>query len=232
MEENIIKDFGEVQVPTSWEEVTLERFVEIMRMQDAKGEESDIDIVDVMAVLTGKDRDFVNGLPSTFVEKILSHLTFLNIPLDQTPKSEVKIDGEVYHINYMEKLSFGEYTDANTVMQGDKFNYAALLAILCRKKGERYTEDYIAGTLDDRIEMWKKQPITNVYPLVCFFLTLSALSTGHFLDFLTKEEQILSQLLRSIKSSLLSGDGLAHPIRSVKTWWKLRKLEKCISQQY
>ena len=232
MEENIIKDYGEVRVPTSWEEVTLERFVEIMRMQEEKGEDEDIDIIDVMGILIGKDKAYINALPSEFVEKILSYLSFLNTPIDQKPQSEVTIDGEIYHINYMEKLSFGEYTDANTVMQGDKFNYAALLGILCRKKGERYTEDYIAGTLDDRVEMWNNQPITNVYPLITFFLMLWNASEGHLKAYLTTAEHQTSQLLHSIKHSLLSGDGLAHPIRSLKILWTCRKLKKCLQQTY
>lgn len=232
MEENIIKDYGEVQVPTSWEEVTLERFVEIMRMQDAKGEESDIDIVDVMAVLTGKDRDYINSLPSEFVEKIMMHMAFLNIPLDQTPKSEVKIDGEVYRIKHERKLTFGEYTSANSALEGDKFDYASLLAILCRKDNEEFNDKFVSEMYEDRVNFWLQQPVTNVYPLICFFLFLSSITNQHLKTYLAEMEAQVKSIVKSIENSVSLGDGLAHPIRSLRTLWTCRKLKKCLQQTF
>ena len=224
----IARDFGSITVPTSWDEITLEQFTKIIQLNDGKDEE--VSLTDIMAILTNTDRSYIYSLPSDFVHTIMAHLLFLNEPLKEEAKSEVEINGEKYIINYMEKLKFGEYTDANTVMQSNKYNYAALLAILCRKKGEVYNDDYIANILDDRIEMWNKQPITKVYPLVCFFLTLSALSGTLLKDYLTTAEQALNQSLESIEDSLTIGDGIKHPMSYVKVRWKLRKLRKCISQ--
>lgn len=44
-----------------------------------------------------------------------------------------------------------------------------MFAILCRKEGEVYNDDFIANTLDDRIKMFEEQPVTNILPLVSFF---------------------------------------------------------------
>ena len=130
----------------------------------------------------------------------------------------------------MEKLKFGEYTDANTVMANDKFDYASLLAILCRREGEIYDDDYIAEHLDERTEMWNNQPITKVYPLVCFFLTLSALSGKHLERYMTEGEQAIDQLLTHIEDSLKSGAVKKFSLNYVKARWKLKKLRKCMSQ--
>ena len=228
-EKIVAKDFGSITVPTSWEQITLGQFVKLMRLQEEENKE-DVSLIDIMAVLTGTDKKFIYSLPSDFANTIMAHLLFLNKPLKEEPKAEVIIDGNLYKINYMEKLKFGEYTDANTVMANDKFDYASLLAILCRREGEIYDDDYIAEHLDERIEMWNNQPITKVYPLVCFFLTLSALSGKHLQHYMTDAEQVIDQSLIHIEDSLKSGAVKKFSMSYVKARWKLKKLRKCMSQ--
>ena len=225
----VAKDFGNITVPTSWEQITLGQFITLMKLQEEENKE-DVSLIDIMAVLTGTDKKYIYSLPSDFANTIMAHLLFLNKPLKEEPKAEVIIDGNLYKINYMEKLKFGEYTDANTVMANDKFDYASLLAILCRREGEIYDDDYIAEHLDERTEMWNNQPITKVYPLVCFFLTLSALSEKHLEHYMTEGEQAIDQLLTHIEDSLKSGEVKKFSLNYVKARWKLRKLRKCMSQ--
>ena len=225
----IAKDFGNITVPTSWDEITLKQFITLMKLQEEEGKEEP-SIVDIMAVLTDTDKKYIYSLPSDFANTIMAHLLFLNKPLKEEPKAEVIIDGNLYKINYMEKLKFGEYTDANTVMANDKFDYASLLAILCRREGEIYDDDYIAEHLDERTEMWNNQPITKVYPLVCFFLTLSALSGIHLERYMTEGEQAIDQSLTHIEDSLKSGAVKKFSLNYVKARWKLRRLRKCMSQ--
>lgn len=227
----VVKDFGNITVPTSWDEITLGQFVKLMRLQEEEGKEEP-SIVDIMAVLTDTDKKYIYSLPSDFANTIMAHLLFLNEPLKEEPKAEVEINGDVYKINYMEKLKFGENVDATTVMDSDKFAYADLLAILCRKEGEAYDDEYIANRYNSRVEMWNNQPITKVYPLITFFLTLHAMSGKHLEQYLTTTEDQLLQLVRDIKNSAKRGDGLKLSMTSrMKVWWKCRKLEKCILQQ-
>lgn len=225
----VVKDYGNITVPTSWDDITLRQFVNLMRLQEAEGK-NELSIVDIMAVLTGTDKKYIYSLPSDFANTIMAHLLFLNEPLKEEPKAEVEINGDLYKINYMEKLKFGEYTDANTIMANDKFDYGSLLAILCRKEGEKYDDDFIAEHIEKRTEMWNNQPITKVYPLVCFFLTLSALSGQHLQHYMTDAEQAINQSLTHIEDSLKDGAVKKFSLSYVKARWKLRKLRKCMSQ--
>ena len=225
----VAKDFGNITVPTSWDEVKLKDFITLMKLQEEENKE-DVSLIDIMAVLTGTDKKYIYSLPSDFANTIMAHLLFLNKPLKEEPKAEVIIDGNLYKINYMEKLKFGEYTDANTVMANDKFDYASLLAILCRREGEIYDDDYIAEHLDERTEMWNNQPITKVYPLVCFFLLLSTISGKHLEHYMTEGEQAIDQSLTHIEDSLKNGAVKKFSLNYVKARWKLRKLRKCMSQ--
>ena len=208
----VVKDYGNIIVPTSWDDITLEKFVKLMKLQEEEGKD-ELSIVDIMAVLTGTDKKYIYSLPSDFANTIMAHLLFLNEPLKEEPKAEVEIDGEKYKINYMEKLKFGEYTDANTVMANDKFDYASLLAILCRKEGEKYDDDFIADHIEKRTEMWNNQPITKIYPLVCFFLTLSAISGQHLQHYMTDAEQAINHSLTYLCSVSLSRNSLYTSLR-------------------
>lgn len=225
----VVKDYGNISVPTSWDDITLEKFVKLMKLQEEEGKD-ELSIVDIMAVLTDTDKKYIYSLPSDFANTIMAHLLFLNEPLKEEPKAEVEINGEKYKINYMEKLKFGEYTDANTVMANDKFDYASLLAILCRKEGEKYDDDFIADHIEKRTEMWNNQPITKTYPLICFFLLLSAISGQHLQHYMTDAEQAINQSLTHIEDSLKVGGLKKFSLSYVKARWKLRKLRKCMSQ--
>lgn len=225
----VVKDFGNITVPTSWEQITLGQFVKLMRLQEEEGKD-EVSVVDIMAVLTGTDKKYIYSLPSDFANTIMAHLLFLNEPLKEEPKAEVEINGEKYKINYMEKLKFGEYTDANTIMANDKFDYGSLLAILCRKEGEKYDDDFIADHIEKRTEMWNNQPITVVYPLVCFFLLLSTLSGRHLQHYMTDAEQAINQSLTHIEDSLKGGAVKKFSLSYVQARLKLRKLRKCMSQ--
>ena len=46
----VVKDYGNITVPTSWEDITLRQFVNLMRLQEEEGKEEP-SIVDIMAVL-------------------------------------------------------------------------------------------------------------------------------------------------------------------------------------
>lgn len=225
----VVKDYGNITVPTSWDDITLRQFVNLMRLQEEEGK-NELSIVDIMAVLTGTDKKYIYSLPSDFANTIMAHLLFLNEPLKEEPKAEVEINGDVYKINYMEKLKFGEYTDANTIMANDKFDYGSLLAILCRREGEKYDDDFIADHIEKRTEMWNNQPITVVYPLVCFFLLLSTLSGQHLQHYMTGAEQAINQSLTHIEDSLKDGAVKKFSLNYVKARWKLKKLRKCMSQ--
>ena len=103
----VAKDYGNITVPTSWDEVKLKDFVALMKLQESEGKD-ELSIVDIMAALTGTDKKYIYSLPSDFANTIMAHLLFLNEPLKEEPKAEVEINGEKYRINYMEKLKFLE----------------------------------------------------------------------------------------------------------------------------
>ena len=222
--ENII-DLGQWVVPTKWEEVSLKQFQEIERFYEDK--DKDFDVREVLHIFTNKGIDEINALPLEFLEEIMSKMVFLQEkPEEKKPTNSVEIKGERYTIHTENKLKVGEYVGADTALKGDKHNYAAILAILCRKDGEIYDSKYENEVLEDRIKMWEGVPVTDVLPIISFFiqcyitLQTPTLLSSHLME-------AIDLMRRDIENSVESGELSKRSMKSVMK--KLRKLEKSIS---
>lgn len=213
-------DFGKVNIPTKWEEITLKQFCELMRVYD----KDDKEVLDVLEVLSGKSKAELRQMPADFIETMLQHLQFMNIPLNVEADSQMVINGEQYKVNHTEKLKFGEWTDAETVLK--EKDYAGLLAILARKDGEIYDDGFIANELDKRVELFNSLPITEALILLNFFLKLKLRYILYSQKYLENSKEAVESLVQSIKSSLKDGDGKRLDLIYAKI--KLRRLEKSL----
>ena len=223
----VIMNFGEWKIADKWEDVSLRQFTELMKLNDNGIK----DVRDVIAILSDHTKDEINLLPIDFIESMMARLTFLNKAPEVNNSNEIKIDGEVYFINVMEKLKFGEFVDVNSAIQSDALNYAAFLAILCRKKDEQYNDDFIANKLEERIEMYNKQPITKILPVIGFFLNLWRISKIPSQNCMTEIQQTANQLLKDTEISLRSGGYKKLSLKQLmKVWLNIRKYKKCMQQ--
>lgn len=218
-------DFQEWIVPTKWEDVTLKTYQEIERYYEDK--DKDFDIRDVIHIITNHTIDEVNSMPVDFLERIMAHLTFLQTkPEDKEPSNSIVIDGEKYTVHTENKLRTGEYIASDTAMKGDRHNYAAILAILCRKDGEIYDSHFENEVLEDRIKLWEKQPVVNILPLIGFFMEcyiVLQMPTQLY----SKVEEALDLTRKDIETLQKNG---AISKRSMKSAMKkLTKLEKYIN---
>lgn len=211
-------DFGKVTIPTKWEDITLKQFCELMRVY----EKEDKEVLDVLEVLSGKTKSELRQMPADFIDTMMQHLQFMNIPLNVEADSKIIINGEEYKVNYTEKLKFGEWTDAETVLK--EKDYAGLLAILARKNGEIYNDDFIANELDKRIELFNSLSITKALVLLNFFLKLKLNYILYSQKSLENSKEAIESLVQCIKSSLKDGDGSIFSTLSARI--KLRRLEK------
>ena len=213
-------DFGKVTIPTKWEDITLKQFCELMRVYD----KDDKDILDVLEVLSGRTKSELRQMPADFIDTMMQHLQFMNIPLNVEADSKIVINGEEYKVNHTEKLKFGEWTDAETVLK--EKDYAGLLAILARKDGEIYDDDFIANELDKRIELFNSLSITKALVLLNFFLKLKLRYILYSQKSLENSKEAVESLVQSIKSSLKGGGGKKLDLIYAKI--KLRRLEKSL----
>jgi hypothetical protein len=250
IDENGNVDFQEWKVPTSWDDITVEKFSELERFYEGKDEK--FNPIDVLHILCDKTADEVMALPIDFVEKILGQMEFLQtVPTAPTaskpsfvekilgqirflhtapkapkPSNSIEINGEKYTVHTERQIKTGEFVAVDTVLKADRHDYASIMAILCRKDGEEYDSKFENEILPDRIELFKKQPITKILPIVTFFLSIWAISIAPSqLSSLIKEE--LNNTAKNIET--LRKDGRLSLLSTMRLRRKLKKLRKSIS---
>ena len=219
-----IIDYGEIHCPVSWDEITLKTFQEIERYYD--NEEKKFDVRDILTIVTEKDEDYINSLPFELTEIILDKLSFLEkAPTVKEPTNSIVIDGEKYSVHFQNQLKTGEFIAADSILKSDKHNYAALLAILCRKDDEVYDSKFENEMLEDRIKLFEQQPITSILPIVNFFLHLYIILEIPTQLCLQVAEEI-SHIQQHITNLRKSGDLSAHVTKRLTK--ELRKLKESI----
>ena len=218
---------GKYKVAEKWEDVTLLQWQNYVRNASSK-EDNSVDIISTLDTFSDIPRSVINQMPTDLFESVIGRLKWITEQPDQTPTASVEISGETYTINVMEKLKVKEYLDLNTVIENDKFNYSMIFAILCRKQGEEYDEEFIADKLPDRLEMFEQMNCVDGMKLIAFFLTcwveLETRSRNSLVVQAIKEDA--QKLVKSIRSSLKPMDYITPSrVRQILT---LRKLEKSI----
>ena len=184
MENNKTIDFGEINIPTKWDDLNLYQYQEIQ-----KAKENEADLITIVSILSKTDENTIRIMPASFISKILQKLAFLGAPPEIKPSNKL---GDLY-IKNPDELTFGEWLDVNNTIQNNKYDYATILAILCRRTDEEYNEQFINQMLKKRTDYFGQQPITNVLPLVLFFSTYSIIS-------MMTSQDSLNQLYTQVES--------------------------------
>ena len=220
-------NLGEYHVAESWEDVTLLQWQNYVRNASSK-EDNSVDIISTLETFSDIPRSVINQMPTDLFESVIGRLKWITEQPDQTPSQSVEINGETYMINVMEKLKVKEYLDINTVIDNDKFNYSMIFAILCRKQGEEYDEEFIADKLPDRLEMFEQMNCVDGMKLIAFFLTcwveLDTRSRNSVVVQTLKADAI--ELARNIRN--LQKPGVFFTVLHLPQIIKLRKLEKSL----
>lgn len=210
-------DLGTYKTPKSWDEITLDQFQKM---------EGKSDITDMIAILTDHTKDEVMQLPQEVMERLLNEMDFLMTPMEQQPPTnKIEIDGETYQINVMEKLKTGEYVAFDSIIKNDATNYAAILAVLCRKEGEIYDSKFEAEMFEKRENMFKNAPITKIIPTVNFFLNLWVLLKSP-IQLSSEIMELINHTQANIQS--LRKDGDLSALSTALLMRKLKKLKKSI----
>lgn len=214
-------NFGNWNIPTSWDDITLKKFQEINKYYSDKDKE--FDVREIIHIMTDKTIDEVNELPAEFLQIIMEKLSFLQVePEQQEPSNKIEVNNEIYQINFMEKLKTGEYVSVDNILKADSNDYASILAILCRKEGEIYDSKFEAELFEERRKMFEEQPITKILPIIGFFLNLYIVSVTPSRLF-SKVEEELNRIQKSIKTSTKIGVFKKHYLN-----WRMKKLKRLL----
>ena len=222
-------NLGQYHVAEKWEDVTLLQWQNYVR-NASNNEDNSVDIISTLETFSDIPRSVINQMPTDLFEMVVERLKWIKETPDQTPSQSVVISGETYLINVMEKLKVREYLDLNTVIENDRFNYSMIFAILCRKQGEEYDEEFIADKLPDRLEMFENMNCVDGMKLLSFFLICWLEYETRFRNSLVVEaiKADAQKLVKSIRNSLKPMDYITpYRVRQIMT---LRSIEKSLKK--
>ena len=157
-------DFGNITVPTKWEEVTLQMLSDYLAlskekedaldkdkaqaekdktdMPNEKDEKYNLTDKDLLRIFTNFDMEKYDLLPVELYNSIMSNFSFVMEDMPQwKPSNHLSYNGMEFVINDMEVLKVKEYEDAEMILRNNRYDYPSLLAVLCRKVTGKKTDN-------------------------------------------------------------------------------------------
>ena len=149
-------DFGNITVPTKWEEVTLQMLSDYLAlskekedalekdkkqaerdktdMPNEKDEKYNLTDKDLLRIFTNFDMEKYDLLPVELYNSIMSNFGFVLEPMPEwKPTNHLSYNGMEFVINDKESLKVLEWDDCESILRNNIYDYPSLLAVLCRK---------------------------------------------------------------------------------------------------
>ena len=162
----------EILIPTAWEDVTLNEFIELSKL-DIDSFDSHIDYYISMLGVFGNDdlNNILEFVKLTDVADIINQMAFMNTPPRNLDNKEVTIKGEVFRlIQNMNELTVGEYISIETLIEQGKLDsissIPAILSVILKPIGEEFDSNLVNA----RMELFKNElSIEDVLGMSVFF---------------------------------------------------------------
>lgn len=161
-------------VINSWADVTLEKWVQIIKVKDGLNSEQAKETIKALSDIPEK---LIKELSIIDVAIILKNIYELQAKEDTELKRIVEIDGVEYGFHpKLDDITLGEYADLETFIKNGLENHLPeIMAILFRpvqeKKNNKYTIEAYDGDLTIRAEIMNKMSAEQVQNALVFFWT-------------------------------------------------------------
>ena len=178
----------EFNLPENWDEVTIGDFVKLFSFE-REGLNSVELSVKIINVLTDINENLIMMMDVKDFEKLAEVFAFTSKELKPINVESIELEGETYYLkNDFSKLTMGEVISIETILQsadGNLFKVMdKLLCIFLRKKKDNGNLEAFKGEFMDRVNLFRKAPISKVYNIFSFFLTGGTILEDNTKDYL------------------------------------------------
>lgn len=172
-------------IPSSWEDVTVEKFSNIWKI-DVKNLTQIEYTVKMVNHFTDIEEDILYMMSPEQFEQVAKTIEFTSVDVIGSKKDSIIIDGEEWFLKKdYDKLNMGEVVSLQIIMEQAKGNlstkFAEMLCIFLRKKlPSGKLESFKNSFMEERVDIFKKASIADVNDLLLFFsggVTLSNSNT-------------------------------------------------------
>ena len=185
-----------MKIPTSWHEITIAQYQEIVKLD--KSDELDY-LISLVSVVCHMEVDEVEALTLTALREIGAKLAFIQT-MPEKFVNDFTINGVKYIVDCnIAHISAGQYIDlAKYIETNVEDNLHKILSIFClptkRKWLRRVPFKYGQGyDLGQTATLLLQTPISVAYPLALFFCKLLNKSIPAIEDYLAKELKIVEK---------------------------------------
>jgi hypothetical protein len=179
--------------PTSWDEVSVEQFTKIYKASDTKYE-GILGSVKVMSAISGIDEDILMMMDINDFKTLADQLSFVNTDVPKSDVEYIDVNGEHFYLySDFNKFTTGEIITLELLLeQGGGNTIPVMLELLCvflRKKKEDGTFERYNTNFMNRKEQFKNIPISQIFHIFAFFLTIKNSSNKNIVDYLEEINQ-------------------------------------------
>lgn len=160
-------------IPTSWDEITLGQYIDLVNYKD------DLGVIRLLSIVSGVSYNVLLNIDSDkFDERILDTMEFIKEPInihDFKDSDEIKINGKVIKVPNPSTQTIGQKLLMQSKVRIAQGNNTMHAELVCDAVAI-YLQPLIDGTEfdDSRIEEIKRivysLPLVDVYPVGSFFL--------------------------------------------------------------
>jgi hypothetical protein len=162
----------EYKLISSWEEVTLEKWVKLAELEGlSKSEEAE----GIIEAFSNIPNTLVKGLALPDVSAILNRVAKLQNEKNSSLKKIIEVDGKIYGFHpQLSDITLGEYADIEIfIKNGIDKHLPEIMSVLYRpiveREGDAYIIEAYDGQIDVRAEKFKKMSAENVESALVFF---------------------------------------------------------------
>lgn len=159
-----------IKIPTSWNEVTIKQYSEVIATQKKEMDELD-KIINIVSSLSGNDIKDLYKLTISQVKELGLKLGWIESFPENSPNiATFKIlDREFTPFIDISKISFGQYIDLKEAVKNPDQNIHMILAVMTSEKGKEYEENAVLERADFFYENFR---IVEALPFAVFFCKL------------------------------------------------------------
>ena len=160
--------------PTSWDEVTVEQFINIYKINFENTNEL-MGVVKLLSAISGIEEETLMMIDIDDFKKLSTELSFFNKEMDDDVVEFIEINGEQYFL-YKEfnKLTTGEIITIELLLEKAEQDLNSiipdLLCLFLRKKKDDGTFEKFNTDMMNRRGLFLNIPINKIYHIFNFFL--------------------------------------------------------------
>lgn len=162
-----------LELPTSWEEVTVEQFA-LMNGIVKEGKTDLQHSIEVLCVLLNLDVEIIYMLPIENFNELIEGIEFIKSPIEDAEVESIMVGDEEYYLKKdFNQLTMGETISVEFLLEKGGGNILSqlpeMLCIFLRKKKENGNLETFKNSFMKRAEQFKHISIVEVNRLFVFF---------------------------------------------------------------